>query len=82
MTVCNRSNDMIWGAYGANAVHMSILMEYVAVAVNAPMGSYYQISDSFHIYENEQWDKIKDLSGRGFGSWFSSTYPSPHYPLV
>ncbi len=23
MTVCNRSNDMIWGAYGANAVHMS-----------------------------------------------------------
>ena len=24
MTVCNRSNDMIWGAYGANAVHMSV----------------------------------------------------------
>jgi len=82
MTVCNRSNDMIWGAYGANAVHMSILMEYVAVTVNAPMGSYYQISDSFHVYENKVWDKVKDLSGKGFGSWFSSTYPTPHYPLV
>ena len=30
MTVCNRSNDLIWGCCGANAVHMSFLQEYVA----------------------------------------------------
>ena len=30
MTVSNRSNDVIWGTFGANVVHMSILQEYVA----------------------------------------------------
>ena len=59
MTVCNRSNDMIWGAYGANAVHMAVLQEYVAAQLDVPMGKYYQISDSFHVYENEQWEKIR-----------------------
>lgn len=30
MTVCCRSNDIIWGAYGANAVHFSMLQEFLA----------------------------------------------------
>ncbi|MHC4157178.1 MAG: thymidylate synthase [Planctomycetota bacterium] len=30
MTVFNRSNDVVWGAYGANAVHFSMLQEYMA----------------------------------------------------
>jgi len=51
MTVTNRSNDMIWGAYGANVVHMSILHEYVAVSAGIPMGTYYQLSNDFHMYE-------------------------------
>lgn len=50
MTVCNRSNDMLWGAYGANAVHFSILQEFIARAVNAQVGVYYQISNNFHVY--------------------------------
>ena len=50
MTVCNRSNDMIWGAYGANAVHMSILQEYVAARVNAKVGIYTQFSNNLHAY--------------------------------
>lgn len=52
MTVCNRSNDMIWGAYGANAVHMSMLQEYVAGAVGCPVGRYWQVSNNFHAYLN------------------------------
>ena len=28
MTVCCRSNDSLWGAYGANAVHFSMLQEF------------------------------------------------------
>lgn len=51
MTVCNRSNDMIWGAYGANVVHMSILQEYVALASGLPIGEYTQISNDLHVYE-------------------------------
>ncbi len=58
MTVCNRSNDMIWGAYGANAVHMSILQEYMASALDVGIGDYRQVSDSFHVYENELWKKL------------------------
>jgi thymidylate synthase len=50
MTVCCRSNDMIWGAYGANAVHFSILHEYMAALVGVDVGVYTQFSDSFHAY--------------------------------
>lgn len=50
MTVCNRSNDIIWGAYGANAVHMSILQEYVASRVGLRVGKYYQVSNNYHLY--------------------------------
>lgn len=50
MTVCNRSNDMVWGAYGANAVHFSYLLEYIAAGVGRPVGQYYQMSNNLHGY--------------------------------
>ena len=61
MTVCNRSNDMLWGAYGANVVHMSMLQEYLASMIGVEIGVYRQVSDSFHVYLNPVWDKVKDL---------------------
>lgn len=51
MTVCCRSNDMVWGTYGANVVHMSMLQEFVADALGRPIGKYYQISNNLHVYE-------------------------------
>ena len=50
MTVSNRSNDAIWGTFGANAVHMSFLQEYVASNIGIEVGEYTQVSDSFHAY--------------------------------
>lgn len=50
MTVCCRSNDALWGAYGANVVHMSILQEVIAHGVGVPMGRYRQMSNNFHVY--------------------------------
>lgn len=50
MTVTCRSNDMVWGAYGANVVHFSMLQEYVAQAVGVGIGIYYQMSNNFHAY--------------------------------
>lgn len=50
MMVTNRSNDMIWGAYGANAVHFSYLHEFVARSVGVPQGEYRQVSANFHAY--------------------------------
>lgn len=58
MTVMNRSNDAMWGAYGANAVQFSFLQEFVACALNVRVGHYRQISDSFHVYTNQAaWQK-------------------------
>jgi hypothetical protein len=50
ISVCCRSNDVIWGAYGANAVQFSTIQEFIARAVGVKIGTYTQISDSFHIY--------------------------------
>lgn len=50
VTVCCRSNDAIWGAYGANAVHFSVLQEYLAARIGVGVGTYYQVSNNFHVY--------------------------------
>jgi thymidylate synthase len=50
MTVTNRSNDMIWGLYGANAVHMSVLQEYMAASIGCPVGWMTTISNDAHVY--------------------------------
>lgn len=52
MTVCNRSNDMVWGAYGANAVHMSILQELMARTLGLRIGTYFQVSNNLHLYKD------------------------------
>ena len=57
MTVTNRSNDMIWGMYGANAVHFSMVQEYVATMVGMKLGKYYQVSNNAHI-DKEVWDPL------------------------
>lgn len=50
MTVSCRSNDIWWGCYGANAVHFSFLLEYMAAATGLEMGVYRQMSNNYHIY--------------------------------
>lgn len=50
MTVQCRSNDILWGAYGANVVHFSILQELIALALGKPLGVYRQVSNNFHAY--------------------------------
>lgn len=60
LTVCNRSNDMVWGAYGANAVHFSFLLEWMAARVGVPVGRYHQFSNNFHAYEHH-WDLMRGM---------------------
>ena len=50
MTIMCRSNDIIWGAYGANAVHFSMLLEYMAGRTGCEVGKMYQLSNNFHAY--------------------------------
>lgn len=74
LTVYNRSNDLIWGALGANAVHFSVLQEYMAHFIGVPVGAYEQVSANMHVYLNDVWEKVKPLddlttkfNGSGFG---------------
>jgi len=50
MTVCNRSNDLIWGMMGANAVHMTMLHELISRAVGMKQGTYHVFTNNLHIY--------------------------------
>lgn len=52
LSIINRSNDAIWGAYGANAVHMSMLQEYMASCIGVPVGCMYQFSTNLHVYKS------------------------------
>jgi thymidylate synthase len=60
MTVTNRSNDIIWGAYGANAVHFSYLLEFMAAGIGVEVGKYYQVSNNLHAYKNTL-EKVKNI---------------------
>lgn len=53
MVVFNRSNDIIWGCYGANAVHFSFLQEYMASLLRVNIGFYEQVSCDFHAYRGD-----------------------------
>lgn len=68
MTVTNRSNDIVWGAYGANAVHFSMLHELVATAAGIPLGRYYQFSNNLHAYQDtlKQVSPIAEYAGNAF----------------
>lgn len=52
MTVINRSNDLIWGALGANVVHMTMLHELLASELNLGLGTYRVLTNNLHVYRN------------------------------
>tara|TARA_R100001079_G_scaffold108732_1_gene79809 strand:- start:1660 stop:2709 length:1050 start_codon:yes stop_codon:yes gene_type:complete len=60
MTVINRSNDIVWGLFGANAVHMSMLQEYMAARTESEVGTYIHFSNNAHAYLDTL-EKIKDM---------------------
>ena len=43
LSVANRSNDVIWGAYGANAVQFAFLQEYIAAHLGWGIGRWSSI---------------------------------------
>lgn len=51
MSILCRSNDMIMGAYGANAVHFSFLLEYIARSLGREVGRLFQFSNNLHMYD-------------------------------
>jgi hypothetical protein len=72
-TVNCRSNDVIWGAYGANVVQFSTLFEYIYLkALFTPYRAsnaldkvkrfrYTQISHSYHVYTDTEQGRSQNL---------------------
>ena len=87
MTVCCRSNDIIWGAYGANAVQFSILQQYIADRLEIEMGPYVQISDSFHAYKDIfdayriYEEGLPYRSREPYDDFTNTRFTIPRYPL-
>lgn len=50
-TIINRSNDLVWGLCGANAVHMSMLQEFMAGALGVKVGAWHHFSNNLHVYD-------------------------------
>lgn len=77
MTVFSRSNDLVWGLLGANAVHFSVLQEYMAARAGVGIGAYHHVTANLHVYPN------RDDWGRA-GEWLAppGAYPAPAVPLV
>ncbi len=64
LTVMNRSNDCIWGMFGANAVQFSMILEYVAAKLDLPVGRYFQFSNNLHVYlEGKSGDQLQKIWG-------------------
>jgi len=78
MTVCNRSNDFVWGMMGANAVHMTYLHELVALATDNELGVYRVFTNNLHFYLN-QYQNTKDLLDTLELDW---VYPRATLPIL
>ena len=61
LTVFNRSNDFWWGNAGSNIVHFSFLLEFVASALNRPIGKMRTMINNLHIYDKSVYDAAKYL---------------------
>ncbi len=64
----NRSNDLVWGLCGANAVHLTMLMEYMAILVGLPLGEWVHVSNNLHVYEHH-FDLMRDMQPNPHLSW-------------
>lgn len=80
LTTVARGLDIVLGAYGANAVHMSILLEYVAAMTGLEMGVYRQFANNFHAYQ-ELYPRLK-LDSAGLADLANDVLRTdPYYQL-
>jgi hypothetical protein len=86
ITLCNRSNDLVWGMLGANAVQFSILLEYMAARCGLEVGHYHHFTNDLHCYP-DTWNPAAYLASgeHGDGCYEASPYrngPMRLMPLV
>ncbi|ACI91041.1 gp29 [Bacillus phage SPO1] len=67
LSVYNRSNDLHWGTFGANLCQFSTILEAMATWLGVEVGSYYQITDSLHVYLDDYGAKITEDIQKVYG---------------
>ena len=80
LVVFNRSNDIVWGCYGANAVQFATLLEYVAFRAGCKPGTYHQISVNWHGYDSTYvplYERMVDGCPVGHGAAMQSAIQAP-----
>ena len=84
MTVCNRSNDLVWGLFGANVVHFSFLQEYMAAKLDVEVGWYTHFTNNLHVYteNNSGWHPKEWLGAVGDDYERGSIHPMDRVDLV
>lgn len=82
LTVCNRSNDLIYGCCGSNVFHFSFLLDYVAGLAGFSTGHYNQFTNNLHLYlENPTARRcLKNLEGI-YDAGSNFVYPTGSYPI-
>jgi Thymidylate synthase len=79
LVVFNRSNDLLLGATGVNAVQFSVLQEFIASCINVPVGQYWQVSANMHAYLNKDLEKCKPIATAERDPW---SRRQPYNPYV
>lgn len=79
-TVINRSNDLVWGLCGANAVHLTMLQEFMADALGVRCGCWHHITNNLHVYE-KHWPLVKSIADEMAGP-MGGRKPWEHYAGV
>jgi len=81
ITVLCRSNDLIWGLAGANAVHMSMVHEVLAQLSGMRTGRYTQFSNNYHAY-TDVLDRVASRTLAPLSEWDAySRGEVAHQPL-
>lgn len=88
MHIMNRSNDLIWGMFGANVVHFSMLQEWMANCLNVPVGVMTTYSVDAHAYlwldkTHVLMEDAQDLEGfGGFDPYADGSVKVPIFDIV
>lgn len=78
-TITNRSNDLVWGLCGANAVHMSFLQEFMAASIGVAVGKWYHLTNNLHVYERHFGLMDDMIATNGYGT---VRYPEQRWAIT
>ena len=67
LNVFNRSNDLHWGTFGANLCQFATIQEVIASWLGVEVGTYYQTTDSLHIYLDDYGAKETNKILKAYG---------------